>query len=485
MQTNERRGLYRIKPLVMADVEFQLKLNDGWFREGTRKFTDLSLRNYNQVITGATASGKTTYAAFLLWWYLANLKEDIKQNVKIICISVTKNNLFRNLWKEVGKLYYRSKWLQSLFDYQKEAIYGKMTDSANWFVDTAVVGAGDNIGEVLRGIHGTFPLIIADELEGILKAAVEIMENIHTADDAILARILGMGNKSRKDTGLKYCCDSGLWDEIGIHGDPDLAGCSERINKDWNRRYKLEKGEDDPIVRCNIRNLFPLQDMYALFNERDIDEAMSDKRLEWLNRVGEYRRYETVIGVDVGAGVGRDDTVSIPRQQLRMHPYIKRNDVEPYDYAHILKQQKSDYRSEREYVDIGGGWGHGLERAMKHEGYNVIPIQFGGKPVNRKKYANKRAEMYFEFNEMLKGGLYMPFCQDSKDEMLEVKYSEKSEKQFQVMRKDLMPKSPNITDARVLTTCGKDKLMGESMFDKDVSHEEMWDVNDKSYSFVG
>jgi hypothetical protein len=123
------------------------------------------------------------------------------------------------------------------------------------------------------------------------------------------------------------------------------------------------------------------------------------------------------------------------------------------DIAARVILSKTRWESELEFVDGTGGYGAGVIDSMIQAGYNPIEVQFAGKAIDQR-YANKRAEMWFDMANWIKKGGALPNCPELVRELTAPTYTFVNGK-FMIEPKDQIKKrlgfSPDMGDALALT----------------------------------
>ncbi len=126
------------------------------------------------------------------------------------------------------------------------------------------------------------------------------------------------------------------------------------------------------------------------------------------NRVQPHPSTGIVVGVDCGRG-GRGKTRLYDRQGRRLGGYIDIT-LDTDDLMEVagfcarvidkLRQRGLPFR--QMFIDVGG-LGAGVYDRLREMGYGdaVTPVNFGQKPLDPRKYANKRAEMWTELRDWL------------------------------------------------------------------------------------
>jgi hypothetical protein len=242
-----------------------------------------------------------------------------------------------------------------------------------------------------------------------------------------------------------------LWKVIEITGDPDDPNRSKRISVQWAREMIDRWGRDHPYVMVNVLGKFPPASFNALIGPDDVRASM--------NRY--YRDFELgdgarVLGVDV-ALFGDDQSVIAYRQGLQMYPFKKYRNLQPSVGASIVSREWTDFKAETAFIDATGGAGAGWIDSLMILGRAPIGVQFSGQAHEHARYANKRAEMYFDACNWIKRGGALPeddsllaqltattFTYDKRTDRLIIEPKE-------IVKSKLNGRSPDEADAFILT----------------------------------
>jgi hypothetical protein len=158
-----------------------------------------------------------------------------------------------------------------------------------------------------------------------------------------------------------------------------------------------------------------------------------------------------IIGVDV-ARFGDDRSVIQRRQGLAAFPPIILQGISNMDLAARVASEINAWRPDAVFVDAGRG--EGVIDRLRQVGFDVIEVNFGGKPINDR-YVNKRTEMYDSLAEWIKAGGCLPNDPALKTDLCAPTYSFNSAGKMVLESKDDIKKrggrSPDISDALALT----------------------------------
>lgn len=161
----------------------------------------------------------------------------------------------------------------------------------------------------------------------------------------------------------------------------------------------------------------------------------------------------TVLGVDP-ARFGDDRSVIFRRQGLASFaPAIYRG-VDNMTLAGHVARQIEQFKPDAVFIDAGAG--AGVIDRLRQLGHDVVEVNFGGKP-NDPRFANKRAEMWHELADWVRGGGAIPNENALKLELATPTYRYDASNRIVLESKDDIKKrlpdngSPDLADALALT----------------------------------
>ena len=210
-------------------------------------------------------------------------------------------------------------------------------------------------------------------------------------------------------------------------------------------------GREHPYVLANVLGRFPPASFNALIGPDEVRDAQ--KRF--------YRDFEIgnapkVLGVDV-ALFGDDQSVIAFRQGLQMLNFKKYRNLQPSMGASIVSREWEEYGAVAAFVDATGGAGSGWVDGLMLLGRAPIGVQFSGHAHENQRYANKRAEMYFDAVNWIKRGGALPPDDNLLAQLTATTYTyEKRGDRFIIEPKDMVKaklngNSPDEADAFILT----------------------------------
>lgn len=235
----------------------------------------------------------------------------------------------------------------------------------------------------------------------------------------------------------------------------------------------IDEMKDEPFFKELYECSFPSEDelMDGGYQRLISDELLHNAMVEpeyAPKPEGAYR-----LGCDF-AGGGNDRSAYVVRTDNLMwleSTNRSPNTMEQVGYVH---QYKDKYGVEDQYIATdAGGLGKGVgDRLHEIEIYSNN-VQFGQSAVDKTKYKNARAEMYYELMLWLKNGGRI-VADDNWYELLSINYKTDSERKFQIQPKDelkrrmrdrgLTASSPDVADAAILCFADNSMLVGEDDF---------------------
>lgn len=414
---------------------------DPWQDEALRAFPT----SPRIALKASKGPGKTAVLAWLGWNFMLT-----RPYVNGAAVSITSDNLRDNLWKELAVWQQRAPILQHAFEWQKERIFAK-DHPETWFLSARSWSKTADItqlGNTLAGLHSKFVFVLADETGGMPREILESAEGIFSGTDE--AHIVQAGNTNMLEGALYHACvrNAPMWRVIVISGDPDDPKRSSRVPLEWARNMIKSYGRDNPFVKVSVLGEWPAASLNALIGPDEVEQAMRRCYREF-----EYGHAAKVMGVDV-AREGDDASVIFMRQGLVAFPPLKYRNIDSFQGAGIVARNWADFGADACFVDATGGFGAGWIDALKQLGRSPIGVQYAGQPHNIERYANKRAEMYFDCVAWIKAGGQLPPVPELTAALTQTTYSFRGDKLLLEPKEDVKLKigySPDDADALVQT----------------------------------
>lgn len=406
----------------------------------------------------AKGPGKTCLLAWLAWNFLLT-----RPHPKCAAVSNSGDNLRDNFWAEMAKWRGKSEFLKAAFEWTKTRIYAREAQET-WFMSARTYPQSADATQqanTLAGLHADYILFILDESGGMPDAVMVTAEA--ALSSCVEGHIVQAGNPTHL-TGPLYRAvtqDAGRWHVVEITGDPDDEKRSPRISLQWAREMIASWGIDHPYVLVNVFGRFPPSSFNALIGPDEVRAAMGRYYREY--EIGNVAR---VLGVDV-ALYGDDQSVIAKRQGLQMWPFKKYRNITPSQGAAVVSREWTDWSADAAMVDGTGGFGSGWVDQLMNLGRTPFSVQFAGAAHASTRYANKRAEMYFEAVEWIKRGGALPPDDNLLKQLTATTFTyEKRGDRFIIEPKDMVKAklngaSPDEADAFILTFAEKVQPKGQ------------------------
>lgn len=413
---------------------------DDWQREAIKStFKDhfVSIRSGNGV-------GKTRLLALLVAVFLT-----LRYQVKIICVSPSKEQMTDALWSELYELIDSVPFLKGILVWTKAKVYSKFNPEGCFAVLRSPrirkrkdMNAPKTI-EALQGRHSETVVFIGDEAAGLDEAVLATMNALLTTADcyAVLA------SNATTSSGYFYethHSKAHLWSKFHVNAED-----SPRVSKEWIQRQLAEYGSrEHPLYRIRVRGEFPLAQPNALYPFDDIQRA---RKLDI-----KPNHYDPVIlGCDI-ARYGGNLTVICVRKGPVILKFIKFQHFSLMETTGRIVKLIQEYDPLSVRIDAIG-IGAGVYDRLKELGFrNIVPIISGAKAQDPTKFINLRAEMHWNLRILIQSGEFkLPDDDSFVSEATPITYKVLSSGKIQIEGKDdLLERgfaSPDHVDSAVMT----------------------------------
>ncbi|MFW1950565.1 Hint domain-containing homing endonuclease [Acinetobacter beijerinckii] len=404
-------------------------------------------------------TGKTASAGIVALWHLLFFDESIT-----MFTAPQIGQLKKQVWKEISINLSRLKagplgWLADYVGYQSELVYIKGYKE-KWYVfaKTAPKHQPTN----LAGNHADNYLLWGDEASGIPDEVMDVVLGALTHEDnrAVLT------SQPTRNAGLFYETHhklshraGGIWIALTFNGEE-----SPLVSKQSLEEQRQKYGSrDDPQYQIRVLGRFPDRADEFLITKRQSEEMYVGAS------IFEEHVFGYVITVDVGGGVGRDDSViavskvwgeaqwgdRARRVEVVDIPLCKNRDDITELFAKI-NECILKYPNATLVVDDNGA-GKGLGQLLKKHGIWFMPVYWGGACFNndnRKEYVNKRALAYVCLKRAIETGRFKvktkKFLVKVQEQIIKIPYTFDEHSRYKILSKDEMKrkgiKSPDLGD---------------------------------------
>lgn len=393
-------------------------------------------------ISSGHGIGKSAITAWIVDWIMST-----RPNARGVVTANTAPQLETKTWAEVAKWSKRSlfaDWFQVTNGRGSMRMVMKDHPEA-WRCDAQT--AREENSESFAGLHAadSTPFYIFDEASAIPAKIWEVAEGGVTDGSPMW---FAFGNPTR--TGTKFFeCFNGQrhrWNTRQI----DSRTC-QIVNKKQIDEWIADYGIASDFVKVRVLGVFPSASSLQFIGRDLVNDAQ-------VREVHEQRHEAMVVGVDP-ARFGDDSSVIWTRcgRDARSFDPIRMKGVDTMTLAAKVSEHVNMLRSAGHQVIInvdGGGVGGGVIDRLRSVGFDINEVQFGGRAMDPRKWANRRAEIWGNLREWLGGGAI------PKDELLatdltSVEYGYNSADAILLEKKESMKSrglaSPDSADALAIT----------------------------------
>lgn len=419
---------------------------DGWQERVLRAFP----KHPRLAMTACKGPGKTALLAVIAWNFLLT-----RPHPKIAATSITSDNLGDGLWTEMAKWQKRSPLLTAAFSWTKTRIFSREHPETWWMSARAWPKGGDATqqADTLAGLHADYLLFILDEAGGIPDAVMAAAEAGLTGGQGgggHEAHVVIAGNPTHLEGPLHRAntTERELWHMTHITGDPDDPDRSSRVSREWALQQIKKYGRDNPFVLVNVFGRFPPSSINTLLGPDEVRAAM-----QRTYTAGAIASFAKILGVDV-AREGDDRSCLFPRQGLvALPPTILRNVDSIQGAAQVAWRTRDWGGADAVFVDGTGGFGAGWVDQLRVLNHPATSVHFASSALDRR-YANRRAEMWFLMAQWIKDGGALPDLPELVEELTAPTYTFRGDALL-LEPKDLVKarigRSPDLGDGLALT----------------------------------
>ena len=395
--------------------------------------------NRKTVVRSCHSAGKTFVAAVAVLAFLF-----LRYPSKIVTTAPTWYQVQDLLWSEINALFAKSPMLQA--SPEPRMLQTRLIIEPDWFA----TGISPKAAVNFQGYHQEHVLVVFDEAPGVPEEKVEGAESLEASGDFHLLKIGNpieqaghFYNDFRDPTFEKFHIP--YWETPNFTDErvPDHLARS-LVTPQWVEDKGNKWGEDSPLFVSKAKADFP-----AAGGNQVISLALCERAA---NReiAAEGDIY---LGVDVARG-GGDLTVYTRRRGaviLDQETHNTRDTMEIVGRIGILHSQDK-YRGIN--IDVIGV-GAGVYDRCRELGYPAVPINSSEAAIDSERYANKRAEMWFNMADWLEYGR-IPSDSDLMADLTAPQYKYTSKGQYQLESKEetkkRLKRSPDQGDSGVLST---------------------------------
>jgi len=439
-------------------------------------------------IASCNAAGKTTGAAWVVAWYAPNHP----RSASLITAPTARQVRF-GLFKELRVAHRNAKiplgghpitqhWeLPSrtrVHSKDPEERKRRKAGSADWYV--LGFTTSESSPDSLAGLHAENMLVLVDEAGGIPSSQFEAIDGLVSSGNS---RVLLIGNPllvgtdfhrafsdprvnswriSAFDTPNFFVfgitmedIESGEWE--AKQGDAKLP-YPGLVRPSWVRMMLEKWGPSHPFFLARVLAQFPDNRPDALVTERLLAKGYK------LDARKDPYPPAPVLGVDVARGGSDQSCIYVKKGRVLRHVQTLRVPDLMVVTGHVIRAARKE-KCKRVYVDMDG-LGSGVVDRLKEldpSGIQIVGITFGSRAWRPDDFANKKAEMYWQFRDLLERDMLDldPRDKELERQAREIKWgpSSSGKMKIKIEAKDATKErlggdSPDEFDAAALTLCG-------------------------------
>jgi len=335
-------------------------------------------------VAGGQGVGKDHVAAAAMLWFLYTRTRAI-----VLSTAPTERQVRKLLWGEL-----RRQWASA-----RVALGGTLRETElvlapGWYA----YGYSTDDPDRFQGFHAPAMLVVVDEASGVPRS-------IHEAVDAVLtganAHLLLIGNPTTPAGRFfeAFSDESFVRLRIPCTAHPNVVEGRDVIpgatTRQWVEHVRASYGEDSAYYVARVLAEFPTEDADALLQRDWIERAFA---------LGSGARGAWSLGVDV-ARFGQDSTVIVVAEGGTVKEVSSARGRDLVATAADVADRAARRRVDpaRVYVD-DTGLGGGVTDILRSRGLAVRAVQFGANAEKRDRFANRRAEMFWNLRRLMESG---------------------------------------------------------------------------------
>ena len=405
--------------------------------------------------------GKSNSAAILALWFYCSFDD-----ARVILTSSTARQVREVLWREISKMYDRSKRIDGKIN-ELPASGLRAKDQRQ------IIGYTAQKKEDFAGTSGKNILYVFDEASGIPDEIFEAADGNMAAG----ARIVLFSNptQSSGEFHAAFNKKSKFYKCITISSEetPNVIERREVIpglaSYEWIEQKKQEWGEDSPIYQIRIKGNFPDADSCTVVPFHLVNQAAerSKDQIDYRNK--DYQG-KISIGVDP-ARFGEDFTSITFRRNKHVIRIVQENGLDSKEIIKLINSNYIEIKKDRELkpivcVDSCGGYGSGIIDYLDRKIFDVKEVNVASKSTRPSEFVRLRDELWFNITEWLKSGkCILPDNDKLISELTCPLYTFDPKNRRQVQSKDEIKKklkrSPDFADSLALSLAADFDLIQE------------------------
>lgn len=345
------------------------------------------MQPYLSAIASGHGIGKSCFIAWVIIWLMST-----RRYARGIVTANTQNQLEGKTWAELSK-WWNMAINKDWFKYSATKFYCVLESDGekNWMFEC--VPWSDDRPEAFAGLHnaGSAVVNIYDEASAISDKIWQVSEGAMTDGEPFW---FAFGNPTKNTGRFRECFGKfrHRWRNRHIDSRTVKITNKEQIDK-WIEDHGLESD----FVKVRVRGLFPSAGDKQFIPSSVVEEAQN-------RAIEQDRGASLVMGVDVSRGGSANNVIRFRAgRDARTLPAIRWQSRDSTFTVNRIAEAIDRHNPDGVLMD-GGGVGGPMIDQLRQRGYKIIEVQFGGKPDDDNRFANKRAEMWHRMREWLSSG---------------------------------------------------------------------------------
>lgn len=415
--------------------------------------------NRYTVVQSAHDTGKSYIAARAVAWWLSIWPIG---EAFAVTTAPTWPQVRAILWREIRKAHKKGK------------LDGRLTLNAEWYMggrgvpgdaDEELVAYGrkpaDQDQAAFQGIHAKYVLVVIDEASGVPKNLYDAVDTLATN---AAARVLAIGNPDDPASQMEKVCRPGSgWNNITVSAFDTPAFTDEEVpeelhqvlvSPEWVEERKRRWGEESPIYVSKVLGRFP-----DISDDTLISPAMLRLAVE-TDLIGKERGS---YGGDV-ARYGDDETCLYRNRGGVIREVESHHKKDTEETADMFAKHVRPHNGAVPIAVDADGLGAGVYDKLKRKRLPVREFRNGQKPIDQKRFVNRKAECYWNLREDMEAGEVDldPLDEDLLAQLGSIKWGLDSKGRIYIESKDDMRKrglpSPDRADAAMMAHAASAKV---------------------------
>lgn len=406
--------------------------------------------NRYTAVQSAHDTGKSFIASRIIAWWIESHPPG---EAFVVSTAPSSTQVEAILWREIGKAH------------RKADLTGRITGGQvpQWKIGAEIVGYGRKPQDLaskeeamssFQGIHARYVLVVLDEAGGIPKWLWDAVDTLVTNMDS---RVLAIGNPDDPASHFQEVCKPGSgWKhhKISVFDTPAFTGEEVPeylkhvlVSEEWVEERKKKWGEGSPLYISKVLGEFPEVTDDTLITPKMIRDAI-DLQLPGLGK-GRY-------AADI-ARYGSDETTLYRNRDGVVRKVWTKHKQSTMKTVGLIVKELLKLKGQISVIVDDDGVGGGVVDRLQELKYRVIPFKGGTSPKDKKRFVNKRSEMYWIMREQMeRDELDLdPEDEDLHGQVVAIKYTVDSQGRIAVERKEDMLKrglpSPDRADTVMMS----------------------------------